>query len=292
MNHKYTIGSVSKKTGLSSNLIRMWELRYSAVVPSRSPTNRRQYTDSDIEKLTMLKKAVDTGMSIGSVAGLSNDQLSTLLQGSNTFETSNQPESQFDKKEHQSYEYHLGNCFECVEKYDSDALNQVLGRAALYLNDNDLIKSVMKPFLLRVRELSKRGILNKLQETIAFDVTKGFLINLIDSFENLPRENKVLILQINQELNELSSLIAGAIFDLKGYEVIFVEFNSNIDSLKQSISHIKPNLVVLSNIFPEESSLIAEKSIEIDQVVQVLNDTRLLILNKEFRNQKDIFLKT
>lgn len=287
MNYQYTIGTVSKKTGLSSNLIRMWELRYAAVVPSRSPTNRRLYSSSDIERLILLKNAIDIGMSIGSVVSLSTEQLVDFIETNKGKEFTNQFENQAGPREHQSYEYHLGNCFESIEKYDTDQLQNALGRAAIYLNDNDLLKFVIKPLLLRVRELSKRGILNKLQEKLVFNVTRSFLLNWIDSFSNSPKKNKVVILRMNESLNDLSSLIAGVMYCLKGHDVLFIEIEDDLDSLKQHISEVEPFAVVLINIFPEESELIANKSIEIDEVMHSLNNTRLLIFDNDFVDQND-----
>ncbi len=288
MNYKYTIGAVSKKTGLSSNLIRMWELRYAAVVPSRSPTNRRLYSSSDIERLILLKNAIDIGMSIGSVVSLSTEQLVDFIETNKGKEFTNQFENQASTRENQSYEYHLGNCFECIEKYDTDQLQNALGRAAIYLNDNDLLQFVIKPLLLRVRELSKRGILNKLQEKLVFNETRSFLLNWIDSFAKLPKKNKIVILRMNESLNNLSALIAGVIYCLKGHDVLFMDIEDDLDSLKQHISEVEPVAVVLINIFPEEAELIANKSIEIDEMMHSLNNTRLLIFDNHFVDQNDV----
>ena len=39
----FGIGAVARRTGLSASNIRMWESRYEAVVPDRTPSNRRLY---------------------------------------------------------------------------------------------------------------------------------------------------------------------------------------------------------------------------------------------------------
>ena len=71
----YGIGAVSRLTGLTDHTIRVWERRYSAVVTTRASNGRRQYTPSDVQKLSLLKLLTENGVSIGTVAGESIDDL-------------------------------------------------------------------------------------------------------------------------------------------------------------------------------------------------------------------------
>ncbi len=80
----YKIGAVSKITNIPVDTLRIWERRYSAVVPIRSENADRLYKSSDINRLTLLKMLVDKSHSIGTVANLSNDELSKRL---NEYET-------------------------------------------------------------------------------------------------------------------------------------------------------------------------------------------------------------
>ena len=67
---RHLIQVVNRRTGLSSDVIRVWEKRYQAVVSHRNDTNRRLYSDKDIDKLTLLKRAIAAGRRIGDVASL------------------------------------------------------------------------------------------------------------------------------------------------------------------------------------------------------------------------------
>ncbi|MBT8386872.1 MAG: MerR family transcriptional regulator, partial [Ignavibacteria bacterium] len=66
--YKYPIKVVSQMTGLSAFVIRAWEKRYDAVTPARTETNRRLYSEDDIEKLRLLNEAVNKGHNIGGIA--------------------------------------------------------------------------------------------------------------------------------------------------------------------------------------------------------------------------------
>ena len=78
---RHLIQVVNRRTGLSSDVIRVWEKRYQAVISHRNDTNRRLYSDKDIDKLTLLKRAITAGRRIGDIAALSYDDLFELVMG-------------------------------------------------------------------------------------------------------------------------------------------------------------------------------------------------------------------
>ena len=71
----YRIGAVSRLTGIPTDTLRMWERRYNVVEPYRGEGGNRLYTRDDITKLAMIKRLVDAGHAIGTVANLSVEQL-------------------------------------------------------------------------------------------------------------------------------------------------------------------------------------------------------------------------
>ncbi len=75
---KHPIQVVVRRTGLTADVIRVWERRYDAVRPQRSDTNRRLYSDDDVERLRLLRKATLSGRRIGDVARYSDDELRQL----------------------------------------------------------------------------------------------------------------------------------------------------------------------------------------------------------------------
>lgn len=76
----FDIGAVSRLTGLSTPNLRVWEKRYDLVRPTRTETNRRRYTSEDIRRLTLAKTLSDHGHALGSLAGLSTEELEERLR--------------------------------------------------------------------------------------------------------------------------------------------------------------------------------------------------------------------
>jgi len=75
---RHPIRVVAERTGVSPTLLRAWERRYHVVDPGRSEGGQRLYSDADVERVFMLKRASEAGRTIGSIAELSNDELRRL----------------------------------------------------------------------------------------------------------------------------------------------------------------------------------------------------------------------
>lgn len=72
------IGAVSRITGLSGHTLRKWETRYQAVVPQRTESGRRLYSQQQIQRLLLLKELSAQGFPIGQVGRLSDAELQAL----------------------------------------------------------------------------------------------------------------------------------------------------------------------------------------------------------------------
>ena len=66
----HPIQVVTRRTGVSADVLRVWEKRYAVVTPVRSASGRRLYSDADIERLRLMVQTTRTGRTIGQVAAL------------------------------------------------------------------------------------------------------------------------------------------------------------------------------------------------------------------------------
>ncbi len=80
--HQYAIGVVARRTHTHPETIRVWERRYELIVPGRSESGRRLYSEDDIIKLSLVKQLTELGHSISSLAKLSTDELRVLISAS------------------------------------------------------------------------------------------------------------------------------------------------------------------------------------------------------------------
>jgi DNA-binding transcriptional MerR regulator len=71
----YPLRTAVRLTGLSPDLLRAWERRYGVVEPVRTPGGTRRYSAADLERLRLVKAAVDAGHRIGQIARLDLNEL-------------------------------------------------------------------------------------------------------------------------------------------------------------------------------------------------------------------------
>src|SRR3954470_12104334 len=80
----HPIQVVTRRTGLSADVIRAWEKRHGVVAPVRTATGRRLYSDADIERLRLLGRATLAGYSIRRAAALLPAALAALARDGDT----------------------------------------------------------------------------------------------------------------------------------------------------------------------------------------------------------------
>ena len=72
------ISAVERDTGLSKDVLRMWERRYGFPKPERDDNGERQYAPADLSKLRAIKRLMDVGMRPGKLMAHSLDELNAL----------------------------------------------------------------------------------------------------------------------------------------------------------------------------------------------------------------------
>lgn len=83
------IQAVERETGVSKELLRMWERRYAFPAPERDEQGDRIYPPDQISKLRLLRRLIDNGFRPGKIIGLAIPELESLLRSrySNTLES-------------------------------------------------------------------------------------------------------------------------------------------------------------------------------------------------------------
>jgi DNA-binding transcriptional MerR regulator/methylmalonyl-CoA mutase cobalamin-binding subunit len=76
MNHN--ISTVERETGLSKDVLRVWERRYGFPKPGRDEHGERQYSGEDVARLRAIKRLMDVGLRPGKLVRSSLDELHAL----------------------------------------------------------------------------------------------------------------------------------------------------------------------------------------------------------------------
>ncbi len=73
------ISAVERETGLSKDVLRMWERRYGFPKPPRDDNGERQYSLPEIAKLRAIKRLMDVGVRPGKIIHAPLDELNALV---------------------------------------------------------------------------------------------------------------------------------------------------------------------------------------------------------------------
>jgi hypothetical protein len=73
------IGAVERETGLSKDLLRMWERRYGFPQPDRDSQGERQYGAAEVAKLRQVKRLMDAGLRPGKLVTQGLDELDRMV---------------------------------------------------------------------------------------------------------------------------------------------------------------------------------------------------------------------
>src|SRR5690349_18200320 len=121
---RYPMRVVMSRTGLTADVLRAWERRYGAVRPYRSPAGQRLYSDHDVERLLLLRRATLDGHSIGAIATLDDQALEALLESSPTTVAA-APDAELDAL--------VRDAMLATDKLDATTLEATLRRAVMAL---------------------------------------------------------------------------------------------------------------------------------------------------------------
>lgn len=80
----YKIKTIASLTGFSTTLLRAWERRYRLLMPTRTATGHRLYTQEDLRVLKRVRTLLDQGRSIGEVVAQGRDRLLNSVEPEST----------------------------------------------------------------------------------------------------------------------------------------------------------------------------------------------------------------
>ena len=71
----YSIKDIEKISGIKAHTIRMWERRYGMVIPKRTDTNIRYYSDQDLKDILNISILNKNGLKISKIGELDKNEL-------------------------------------------------------------------------------------------------------------------------------------------------------------------------------------------------------------------------
>jgi methanogenic corrinoid protein MtbC1 len=287
----YPIRAVAKLTGLSIDTLRAWERRYEAVKPHRDDRGRL-YTEADVQRLHLLRAAVERGHAIGRLAALTDRQLRELLSHSSAVPALAESAASVRTVPRR---LDLQPALRAIERFDYAAAERELNRLAILLSPRELIHQVVLPLMQRVGEDWHRGQLSIAQEHMVSALLRNLLGALVRLYSQADPPARLLFATPSGEQHEFGILSAamlaaggglGIIYlgpNLPAHEIIEAAKKSSVQAIALGVMGAEGMKEVVKNVqqIIEELPLRTELWIggpKADSLTREIKDRRTLFL--------------
>jgi len=239
---RYRIGTVARLTDLNPHTIRVWERRYGALAPQRTPGGDRLYDDSHVERLILLRRLTALGHAISAIARLPRESLQDMLsREANHVVQDTTPEPQ----------RLVEQMLEGIVALDPVLVDRRLSQAAMLLSPRQIVLDVLVPLLRAVGDRWQAGNLTIAQEHMTSQLVRNQLALLMRLHANTGGARQAVATTPTGELHELGALLAALICALNGWRVLYLGPNLPAEEIARAVLSAKAELVLLSWIGTE-----------------------------------------
>lgn len=242
----HPIAIVADRTGLSRDVIRVWERRYGVVSPNRSLGGQRLYSDDDLARLRLLAAATRHGRNISQVAGLSTDEVARLVASDEVARTEGGNANERVRAE--AIEVLLGH----VRAFDEAGLDRVLRRAIAQEGLPTFLEELVPALMVRVGERWHANLL-----TIAHEhfVTAAVLAMTLDAARAVPQRpdaRRLLVATPARAQHALGAALVAAAAALDGWSTVYLGADVPASDLCAAAASTDAHAVAISVVFAED----------------------------------------
>jgi methanogenic corrinoid protein MtbC1 len=269
----HPIQVAARRSGLTPDAIRAWERRYHAVNPLRTGTNRRLYTEMDIEKLFLLSQVTRAGRRIGDVAGLTIDQLKEIIaeDGEAAARVGSLPASTAKGRSEGQY---LEACMDYLANLDSVGLESTLAEASIALSTPVLLEQLITPLLHRVGDEWHNGSLRVAHEHMTSAVVRSLLGTLRKSGSAPATAPELVVATPAGQRHELGALMVAVAGAADGWKVTYLGADLPAADIAAAALRRQAQAVALSIVHPVDDPNLPG---EIDLLGSALGDGIVLL---------------
>ena len=246
----HPIAVVAERTGLSQDVLRVWERRYGAVDPIRGPGGQRFYSDSDVLRLGLLNAAIRAGRSIGQVARLSTEEIAALVEEDmaardrRALPISTVPDAAGI----------VESAFALARSLDAPALAESLRRAVAVMGVSPFIETVVGPLLRRVGDEWHAGRLSMAPEHLVSSILHDIIVSAMRAFPQRAGAPRVLIATPAGDRHAIGAAIAGAAAAVEGWNVLYLGPDLPAQEIADAAIAADVRVVALSVVYMDDST--------------------------------------
>lgn len=239
---KYTIKTVSARTGIRSVTLRAWERRYEVLNPQRMENRYRQYSERDIEILRWLKNRVDSGMPISAAA----NELRRMVKTGEWAEVLPAGIAPLTGRAAQPPKVYAEQLYRALIKHDELRANELLQEVFSSFELITVFSDVLTPCLVEIGEAWYHGAIRITTEHFASALLRGKLLTLLQAYPMRRSAPGILIGGAPGEQHEIGALMMAVLLRSAGFRVEYLGPDIPLDDLADYARYEKPKMIILT----------------------------------------------
>ncbi len=232
----YNIAAVERDTGLSKDVLRMWERRYGFPSPTRDEHGNRLYPVEQVERLRLIKRLMDQGHRPGKLITVSYEELLRLAPRrappASTRSEDDGPE--------------LEGLIELIRVHETDGFQMAMQHRMARQGLQAFVQDTVAPLARRIGEDWERGKLEVFEEHVFTELTKRLLRQAIAALPPAGRRPRILLTTLPGEEHGLGLLMAETLFSLEGCDCIPLGTQTPLVEIVRAASAHQADVVALS----------------------------------------------
>jgi len=228
------ISAVERETGLSKDVLRMWERRYGFPKPARDENGERQYSQAETAKLRSIKRLMDTGARPGKLIGLSLAELESMSDARAPV----RPEASIASLER--------DVVAMLKLHDAATLQHAFTQWLMRQGLQRFVLETVAPVNRAVGDAWMRGELAVFEEHLCTEILKGAMRAAINAFPRQVGSPRVLLTTLPSEQHGLGLLMVEALLVPEGALCVSLGPQTPLEEIRRaSVAH-KADIVALS----------------------------------------------
>jgi methanogenic corrinoid protein MtbC1 len=273
---QYLISTVSKRSGVKSDLVRAWERRYQAVTPTRTTGGHRVYTDQDIARLKLLNQATSNGHSISQIAQFSLSDLKTLLKDESDTSATLQTNAVNSMRNlsHLAEDY-IEKCYAAVLGFDAKLLEAHFENALVELGAEAFIEHLLTPLLTQIGEGWKDGELRSVHEHMASSVIRSLTYILRNNAPCSANAPRMIVTTPMGQLHELGAMLAAIMAEFSGWQVTYLGADLPAEEIAMAVKYVNARALTISLSFASDDHIVHKELRRLKKLIG--NDVTLIV---------------
>jgi MerR family transcriptional regulator, light-induced transcriptional regulator len=204
------IGELSRRTGVSVELLRAWEKRYGLLKPSRTASGYRLYSETDERRVRQMQRGVAEGLAAAEAAR------AALAAAPPTGGSDSRGAA--------------AELRDALDRFDDAAANAALDSLLATFTFETVGRDVILPLLREIGDRWRRGELSVAQEHFASNVLRGRLLGLARGWDHGVGPRAVLACAPG-ERHELALIVFGIALRAQGWRITYLGADTPVDTL-------------------------------------------------------------